>query len=647
VPELRDITERRHAEEALRASEERLRFTAERAEVGYWYWDIAADLLEWSPLCMQLFGLAPEEPMSYARFLAALHPDDRERTDRVVRAYLERPRQRALEIEYRTKWPNGVVRWIHAKGDAVFKDGVPTRMAGLMLDITERKLVEKELIDAREQLAVFVEHAPAAIVMWDTEMRYLAVSRRFAQDYGFQPEDLIGRMHYDAFPEIPQRWREIHQRCLAGAVERAEEDAFVRADGSIEWVRWEIRPWRKRDGAIGGLLLFNEVITERLRAERALKTSEERLRVADRGKDEFIAMLAHELRNPLAPLCNAAAILKQTVGNDERAKKPLAILTRQTEQLSRLVDDLLDMSRIAAGRITLALKPVEMGEILAQAVEGVQPLLHEKSHQLVIAKFREPVYVNGDATRLIQSLGNVLNNAAKYTHAGGVIRLELQASDSDVEVRVVDNGDGIAPALLPHVFDLFVQAERTLDRAQGGLGIGLSVVKRLIQMHGGSVHAQSAGLGQGTTFTLRLPRIEKPIASPPLVRRLRATSRRILVVDDNADAADSLTMLLSLQGHQAEAVYSAQSALEAAERLLPEFILLDIGLPEIDGYEVARRLRASERLRRIRLIALTGYGQTRDRERATAVGFDGHLVKPATLDQLARIFALDRPPEIG
>jgi CheY-like chemotaxis protein/anti-sigma regulatory factor (Ser/Thr protein kinase) len=245
----------------------------------------------------------------------------------------------------------------------------------------------------------------------------------------------------------------------------------------------------------------------------------------------------------------------------------------------------------------------------------------------------------GDAARLIQVLGNVLTNAVKFTHPGGRIRLDARATDQDVELRVIDDGCGIAPELLPHVFDLFVQSARTLDRSQGGLGIGLSVVKRLVEMHGGSVAVASDGMGCGTMVTIRLPRVAAPEAPEAPGRRDPAVSRNILVADDNRDAADSLAMLLSAEGHHVEVVYSARSVLDAAERLRPDFILLDVGLPHMSGYEVAKLLRQTESLQRSRIVAVTGYGREQDRQRGLAAGFDDYLVKPVSVDELARVLA--------
>lgn len=394
------------------------------------------------------------------------------------------------------------------------------------------------------------------------------------------------------------------------------------------------RPWTLNEiDLIREVAARTSAAAERARVDVAL-------READKQKDEFLAMLAHELRNPLASISNASELLARTVSSAPLTDAPLALLGRQTKQLIRLVDDLLDLSRIARGRITLEETSVEIGAVIDQAVETVQAIIREKSQRFSLAKPAHAVYVHGDRTRLVQAFSNVVHNAVKYTDAGGEIHLEVLASDTEVRIKVQDTGTGIAPALLPHLFDLFVQSERTLDRSQGGLGIGLSVVKRLIEMHGGSVQAESPGVGQGATFTIRLPRSAAPHAEPQLARPGRVSPRRVLVVDDNVDAADSLAMWLTFHGHEVHTVYGAMEALEAAARLQPEVMFLDIGLPLMDGYEVARQLKAGAHRMPLRLIALTGYGQKEDRERSMTAGFDEHLVKPVSPEALEKVLRL-------
>jgi CheY-like chemotaxis protein/two-component sensor histidine kinase len=366
--------------------------------------------------------------------------------------------------------------------------------------------------------------------------------------------------------------------------------------------------------------------------------SRTRLETADRQKDEFLAMLAHELRNPLASIRNASELLSRPSTDHSRAQV-VGILHRQVTQLTRLVDDLLDVSRITQGKIDLKRGPVRLAEIIERAVETVVPLLKDKQQKVSIISDRRSLWVSADPARLLQCVANILTNAAKYTEPRGEIRIESHDENGEAVLDITDNGIGIAPELLPRVFDLFVQSDRTLDRAQGGLGIGLSVVKRLVEMHGGSVRASSAGVGRGATFEIRLPLIESTNESsfeapPPKVR-----AQRILIVDDNEDAANSLGMILELDGHQVQCVFGAQNALERAESLRPDVVLLDIGLPDMNGYEVARRLRALPGLERVGLIALTGYGQGDDKQRTRDSGFDEHLVKPVDFSLLRKALA--------
>jgi signal transduction histidine kinase/ActR/RegA family two-component response regulator len=365
------------------------------------------------------------------------------------------------------------------------------------------------------------------------------------------------------------------------------------------------------------------------------------LQAADRRKDEFLAMLAHELRNPLAPIRNATELLRRAAPADRSVAFAVDVVGRQLDQLTRLVDDLLDVSRITLGRVNLKLAPVELGEVVAQAVEMVGPLFAGKRHTCTVVPAGEPLPVSGDRARLVQCLGNLLTNAAKYTDPGGSILVKPRRDGDDVVVEIADNGSGIAPELLPMVFDLFVQGERTLDRSQGGLGIGLALVRRLVEMHGGCIAVRSRGAGQGTTVELRLPRGDPQALSPPVATVAeRPVPRRVLVVDDNVDAADSLALVLRTDGHVVESVHEPRVALRRASEFRPDVVLLDIGLPELDGYEVARRLRRQPGTEAVHLVALTGYGQAEDRLRSEAAGFDDHLVKPVDFAALAHLIAV-------
>ncbi|MGH8613438.1 MAG: response regulator [Gammaproteobacteria bacterium] len=375
-------------------------------------------------------------------------------------------------------------------------------------------------------------------------------------------------------------------------------------------------------------------ITERRRAEEALKE-------AGRQKDEFLAMLAHELRNPLAPIRNAVQVLQRLELAEPRLDWGRAVIDRQVGQLTRLVDDLLDVSRLARGQISLKKEPVELRMIVERALETSRPMIEADRHHLSVALPSEPVCLEGDLTRLAQALGNLLNNAAKYTQEGGRIELTAEQAEDQVVLRVRDTGVGIPAETLPYVFDLFTQGDRALDRTQGGLGIGLALVKKLVELHGGQVEASSPGPGQGSEFTLRLPTHRGPpaLVAAPKEPAAPAARLRILVVDDNADSAESMAMLLDLQGHETRSALDGPAALEAAQVFRPELILLDIGLPGMDGYEVARRLRTQPHMDKTVLVAMTGYGHQRDHLQAKAAGFNHHLVKPVDPGALQRVLA--------
>ncbi len=384
-------------------------------------------------------------------------------------------------------------------------------------------------------------------------------------------------------------------------------------------------------------------VTVRREAEEALKEVNQR-------KDEFLAMLAHELRNPLAPIRNAAQLLNVHAPGRPEIEWARAVIERQTKHLVRLVDDLLDVSRMVRGQITLQKKKVDLAEIVQTAVETSRPLIRLRKHHLSLQMPSQPIRLEADLTRIAQVISNLLNNAAKYTDDGGQIQLSATPQGDWVAIRVRDTGLGIAPALLPHVFDLFTQADRTLDRAEGGLGIGLTLVKRLVEMHGGRVEAHSEGLGRGAEFIVYLPVVEaaqesaaEVAAPPPPASVDGAQSLRILIVDDNVDAADSIAMLLGMEGHKTRTVNTARAALLAVPDFEPDVVLLDIGLPEMDGYEVARRLRAQNGRHDMRLVAVTGYGQPGDRRRSQAAGFDEHLVKPVEPALLNKLLRRIRP----
>jgi PAS domain S-box-containing protein len=508
------------------------------------------------------------------------------------------------------------------------------RVVGVVLvfrDIAERRRLEL----GAAWLTSIVESSSDAIISKSIDGRITSWNRAAERLLGYTATEIVGK---PIMTIIPPELHEEEQRILEGLWrgERIEHFDTVRLtkDGRRIEVSLSISPVKNAEGEVVGA-------SKIIRDIRRRKELEKRVSEEHQLKDEFLAMLAHELRNPLAPIRTASEILARAPADDTHGQTAIATIKRQVTHLARLVDDLLDVSRITHGRIELQRHPIDVAGVIAQAVETVEPQLRQKQLRLSVisAIAYESLYVNGDFARLVQCVGNILSNAAKFTDPGGEISLRTRADNSTAVIQVVDTGAGITPELLPRIFDLFVQGDRTLDRTQGGLGIGLAIVKRLVQMHGGEVAAESPGLERGSTFEIRLPRVARPQAQNPEAVAFKATSQRVLVVDDNLDAANSLAALLNLQGHETEAVYGGREALERLESFRPNVALIDIGLPKMNGYELAKRLREAPCGGALRLVALTGYGQPEDRERAQTAGFDGYLVKPVDMAALERVLA--------
>ena len=452
-------------------------------------------------------------------------------------------------------------------------------------------------------------------------------------------------IHPDDLEETVRLW----QRAVASGEFYHQEHRFRRADGEYRWHVSRAQPMGDETGRVFMWVGSNTEVHDIKQAEAALRVSAEALADLHRGKDEFLAMLSHELRNPLAPLANAVHLVRLQKNEDPLQQQARTIIERQVTQLTRLVDDLMEVSRITTGRVQLRHDRIVMSGVVEHAVETVGPLMIQRGHEFTVSLPGQPIWLDADAARLQQVLVNLLTNAAKYTDVGGHIWLTVerasggrQPPDEEVILRVRDTGVGIAPELLPHIFDLFTQAERSLDRSQGGLGIGLALVHRLVEMHHGRVEVFSA-LGRGSEFVVHLPATPTPTPRPPPTPEATAESAgpslRVLVVDDNVDSTGSLALLLTLSRHEVRTAHDGLSALEAAVDFRPDVVLLDIGLPKMDGYEVAKRLRQAPALKNVLLIAMTGYGHESDRQHSREAGFDHHLIKPVDFDQLQHILA--------
>jgi len=538
---------------------------------------------------------------------------------------------------------------IHVKrnGEVIHVESSVTRLhadkdnhSGLLAvirDITERKQVEQMLRESKERwrFALQVSNLGA----WELNFPNGTAWRSLRHDRIFGYEELLPEWTYDIFLQhVLEEDRAAVDSCFRQAMAEHRDWTFEcrirRADGAVRWI-WA---YGKHLGEASehSERLFGVVgdITERKQAEQALKD-------ADRRKDEFLAMLAHELRNPLGPIRNVAQLLKMGGSDAARISWCGDVIDRQVGHLSQLVDDLLDISRITLGKIELRKEPLAMTDFILPAVETIRPLIEARQQKLLLTLPPQPLRVEGDRVRLTQVVANLLNNAAKYTGSDGHITLTIEQDKNEVCIRICDTGCGIEPSVLPNLFDLFYQVDCDIARSQGGLGIGLSLVHRLVGMHGGNVQAFSAGLGQGSEFVVRLPLLNLPDNTPATIATahpaLNSSELRILVVDDYRSAAESLSMVLKLNGHQVWVAYDGVSALEMARAKRPQVIILDIGLPGMDGYEVAKKLRQCTGQGEILIIALSGYAPPGDSEILQATGFDEYLVKPVDLEKLRKL----------
>jgi PAS domain S-box-containing protein len=684
----RDVTERRAAEAAVRRNEERLRLALEAGRMGVWDWDVRTGAVKWSDNLEPIHGIAPGSfGGTLEAFQELVFPDDRG----FVRWALTRALEEAsgYDIEFRNVRPDGSVHWMAGKGKVFAEDGRPARMLGVAMDVTERKRAEQDarfLSDASAALAGLVDYestlqklarlAVPAFADWcavdmltdEGSLRRLAVAHVDPSKV-----ELARELHrrYPPDPAAPRGVWNIVRTAKSEIVSDITDELLATvADPGLRGTLRELglksymgAPLVAR-GRVLGVVTFIAAesgrryeaadlrLAEDLAHRAAVAIENARLyqasREADRRKDEFLALLGHELRNPLAPIRNALHIMKMPEADDAVTGRAREIMERQVEHMARLVDDLLDVSRIMRGKVELRREPVELAAVVARAVETARPVIDAEGHELTVAVPPEPLWVDGDPVRLAQVVSNLLHNAAKYTEPGGQIRLSAAREGETTVLRVSDTGVGIAPEQLPRLFDMFFQAERRTRQSQGGLGIGLSLVKGLVELHGGSAEAHSDGPGQGSEFIVRLPLLardekqgDRGARGPEPVPK--AAPRRVLVVDDNVDAADSLALLLRLEGQEVTVAYDGPSALERAVADPPAVAFVDLGMPKMDGYELARAFRAHPTLRSVVLVALTGWGQPEDRQRTREAGFDRHLVKPVQAKALHRLLGEPAP----
>jgi PAS domain S-box-containing protein len=503
----------------------------------------------------------------------------------------------------------------------------------------------RSLLESSEGLRLFVDSVhDYAILALDPEGRVVRSNTGAERLLGYSRQELAGRAFGCIFtPDEAQRGVPEQELRKAAEAGRASDDRWhARNDGTFFFANGVTTPLRDDRGVLRGFVKILRDRTDRKRLDEELRTRTEALARADREKDEFLSVLAHELRNPLAPVVYALRLLDEKPLDDPDRWYIRRIVDRQMRRLARLIDDLLDVSRIRTGKVELRKSRIDLNVLIGHAVDGVRPLCEDRGHTLTVSLPPEPVWVDADPNRIEQVLANLLSNAVKFTENGGHLSLAAERHGQEAVVRIKDDGVGIAADLLPRIFDLFIQGDRSLDRSRDGLGIGLTLSQRLVELHGGTLEAQSAGTGQGSEFVVRLPALPS-VAAPDEepAHRDEPASRplRVLVVDDSEDTTELLGALLEMAGHSIQLAHSGPAALEAAAVFRPDAVILDIGLPGLDGYQVAGRLREGPLGKDVVLIAATGYGQEDDLRRSREAGFDRHLVKPIDPADLQRLLA--------
>ena len=647
----RDITERKRAEAAVAESEKRLKQLADTMPQIVWTARPDGSVDYFNERWYGYTGETPQESLERNGWANAIQPDDL-RTLSIVR-------ERAVglgevfESETRIRDRDGVFRWHLIRSVPVLDaSGRVVRRFGAATDIDGLKRTKEALVENEARLRMALTAANMGSWDWNIPTGAIAWSDNLEEVHGLSPGSFDGTVegirkliHHDDQGFVA----ETIERSIKGGTGFSAEFRIVWPDGSIHWMSGKGRVVTDENGRPVRLIGVGMDITERKRLEGELQQRVAELAEADRRKDEFLATLAHELRNPLAPIRNALLLMKRPSkdGFDHESERLMA--ERQVAHLTRLIDDLMDVARISQGKIELREERLDLLAVVRRAVETAGPSIRDKNHRLIVSLPDQPIFLDADMTRIEQVLSNLLGNAIKYTEHTGQIELTLEQRGAEVEVRLRDNGIGIPPEMLPRIFDMFVQADQSSKRAEGGLGIGLGLVRTLVTMHGGTIEAKSEGLGKGSEFLVRLPVVVEqpepvprngsvdPAAGPGTVE---APRRRVLVVDDNVDAAQSLARLLSrLYDQDVRVAHDGYRAVALAEEFRPEVVLLDIGMPGMDGYEVARRLRARPDLQDVTIIALTGWGQEGDRARTKEAGFDIHIVKPVDPDELYRHIA--------
>lgn len=641
-----DAIIRARMERDLDIAHRRLESALSAGEIGIFEWNRSTNLIHGDANFQRLFGIPFDHDgnAELAHFEQAIHPDDRKARSLRVKHTLKTGEP--YEAEYRIV--NGDrIRWVISRGRIEKEaNGKASHFMGVVLDITSRRQAEqqqREVAEDLERLSRVHETILATMddfaTVVDREGRFLYANPHLLKVWNKTLDEIIGKTRLDLGYEQVQHDKHVSEIAQIVRTRRSVrgEVSYTGGNGLFGIYDYIFTPVLGRDGEVESIIGISRNITDRKRAEEALQE-------ADRQKNTFLAQLAHELRNPLAPIRNAAGISRMKQSAEPDVLWASDVIDRQIDHLTRLIDDLLDVSRISRNKLELRRQRITLQDVVWGAVEIGRPVIDQNRHELAVKMTAEPVYLLADLARLTQVVMNLLINAAKYTEAGGHIELVAGLEGAHAVIRVKDDGIGIDAATLPRLFDMFFQADPSLERSQGGLGIGLSLVKSVVDLHGGTVTAHSAGKSKGSEFTVRVPALTKaaPVQPPHSIAGENAkatTARRVLVVDDNRDAAESLAVYLQFGGHTVKTAYDGIEAVEEAESFRPDIILLDIGMPNLNGYEVCRRIRETAWGKSITVIAQTGWGQEDDKRRTREAGFDDHLVKPVDPVTVTKIVA--------
>lgn len=613
-------------------------------EAAVFFLDVNGIIETWNGAAEEMKGFTAEDAIG--KHLSLLYTDEDKASGWAEHNLQEAKKNGFFREERWRQRKDGSLFWARVLLTALRNDsGKHVGYSKITVDLTDHKLLER-CVKEKEETRRVLFAANAGTWTWHPATGQIDICKNFIALLGYRGDDTsisisqwLDFIHPDEQALVKTEFERAYAACPSNSVHL--EMRMKQKEGGYRWFSARAFWYQESAGAQYSLQGVNIDIQELKTLGEERQQAIEKLKAEDSRKNEFLAMLAHELRNPLAPISAGAELLKIARGNQERVRQTSEIISRQVSHMTNLIDDLLDVSRVTRGLVELDNRALDMRRIVADAVEQANPVIQSRHHHLALHMPPDMPVVFGDEMRLVQVVANLLNNAAKYTPEGGNISLKIEVQVTHLLLEVEDSGIGMAPELVKQVFDLFTQAERTSDRASGGLGLGLALVRSLVELHGGSVGAASEGIGKGSRFTVVLPRIHEDPVQAEQRHHVHSGLKplKILVVDDNADAAEMLSMLLEASGHQMLVEHEAQGALARASIELPDVCLLDIGLPDMDGYELARRLRARPGTANAVLIAVTGYGQENDKQNSLAAGFNHHLTKPVDIERLTSLLS--------